>query len=139
MNAVPSLREPKVLLVEDDATLRELLRRTLDRGGFGVVTAANGREALARFRETTFQAVVTDILIPEIDGFEVIRRIRQESPDVVIIAISGIHDPPVFHRLVRQLGADASMTKPVAYRELVALLNSAYSRSAVQSFGRPAF
>jgi two-component system, OmpR family, response regulator len=138
LNAVPTLNGPKVLLVEDDATLRELLRRTIDRGGFTVVTAANGHEALARFHETTFQTVVTDLLMPEMDGFEVIRQIRQESPDVVIIAISGIDDPAVFQRLVRQLGADATMTKPVAYRELVALLNTAYSRSAAQSFNSAA-
>jgi DNA-binding response OmpR family regulator len=115
---------PKVLLVEDDSALLEMLRRRLDRGGFTVITAADGREALARFRETTFQAVVTDILMPEIDGFKLIRRLRKEAPNLVIVAISGIHDPPVFHKLVRHCGANASMSKPVAHRELVALLNS---------------
>jgi DNA-binding response OmpR family regulator len=126
LTAVPSSFPlgPKVLLVEDDNALLEMLRRTLDRGGFAVVTAADGREALARFRETTFQAVITDILMPEIDGFELIRQLRREAPDLVVIAISGIHDPPVFHKLVRLCGANASMSKPVAHRELVALLKS---------------
>ena len=68
-----------ILVVDDEPTLRETLAEALDADGFHVVTAADGREALARFREHRPDLVVLDLMLPELSGIEVCRIIRQES------------------------------------------------------------
>ena len=68
-----------ILVVDDEPTLRETLAEALDADGFSVVTAADGREALARFREQRPDLVVLDLMLPELSGIEVCRIIRQES------------------------------------------------------------
>ena len=68
-----------ILVVDDEPTLRETLAEALEADGFRVVTAADGREALLRFREHRPDLVVLDLMLPELSGIEVCRIIRQES------------------------------------------------------------
>lgn len=112
---------PTVLLVEDDFSLCDMLGRTLERAGFEVTTASHGVTALSRFRETGFDLVVTDILLPQMDGYELIRRLRMESRDVPIIAISGMDDSPQFRDTAHKCGATAALTKPITRQDLVDL------------------
>jgi CheY-like chemotaxis protein len=105
---------PSVLVIEDRADMRDLLKRILERAGYAVVTAADGVEGMARFRAGEFDLVVTDIMMPVMDGFEVIRTLRAEGSDVPIVAVSGVDD---WHKLLRMalgLGANAGLQKPVA-------------------------
>ena len=106
-----------ILLVEDDELVRTLLRRMLERGGFAVVTASNGRDGVERFRERPVDIVVTDMMMPEMGGDELIRTLRVERPSVRIIAISGVEHP--YLRMALGLGAKATLRKPLQGDRLV--------------------
>lgn len=110
-----------VLIVEDDADLREMLRDALEKRKFTVITAANGREAIARFRPSIIDLVVTDLLMPEEDGLMVIMKIRELKPSVKMIAISGggKAGPGSYLLMASTLGADHVFSKPFLPSELV--------------------
>ena len=80
---------PQILLIYDDPTLRRALRIALERSGHQVAEAANGREGLAAFAAQPADLVVTDIIMPDVEGIETIRKLRRQSQMVPIIAISG--------------------------------------------------
>jgi DNA-binding response OmpR family regulator len=117
-------------LVEDDVSLLDMLRRTLERAGFTVITATEGNIALLRFKEAAVDAVVTDILLPGVDGFELIRRLKKESPRVPIVAMSGISDSPTFHQLAEKSGASIALSKPISRRQLVDALRNLLATTA---------
>jgi len=110
-----------VMIVEDDADLREMLRDALEKRKFTVITAANGREAVARFRPSIIDLVVTDLLMPEEDGLMVIMKIREMKPSVKMIAISGGGKvgPGSYLLMASTLGADHVFSKPFLPSELV--------------------
>ena len=118
------LRAPSktVLLVEDDSDLRDMLGQTLQRAGFTVVTAVHGADALTKLRTLDADIVVTDILMPEMDGFELIRALRAKWPQLPIVAMSGIDDTPNFRNLALKFGAKAALSKPVNRAHLVDLI-----------------
>jgi CheY-like chemotaxis protein len=118
---------PTVLVVEDNPDLLNLLRRTIECGGFDVITAQNGDEALDHSKYASVDLVVTDILMPKMDGFELIRTLRRKAPHLPIVAISGINDAPHYRKLAVQSGAAAALCKPVDRGQLVALLHSLHS------------
>jgi two-component system response regulator MtrA len=92
----------------------------LEKAGFRVVTAANGREAVRQLREHAVHVVVTDILMPEMDGIELIRTIVADGLMLPIIATSGADDWDAYLGMAAQLGAKATLRKPVDAAELVA-------------------
>lgn len=110
-----------ILIIEDDEQTRTLLRMMMEREGYEVVEAADGKEALDRFRETSIDLAITDILMPVRDGIETIRDLRRESPGIKIIAISGGgRDGALdFLPVAKQLGADRTFQKPTPRAELV--------------------
>jgi CheY-like chemotaxis protein len=110
---------PAILVVDDDEDVRTLLQRILRRAGFVVATAAGGAEGLACFRESAFALVITDMVMPVMDGLEVIRALRAEHPDVPIIAVSGAGDWNPLLRMAVSLGASAALRKPMRAAELV--------------------
>ena len=80
---------PAVLVVDDDEGMRSLLRRMLELAGFAVITAAHRREALKRIRTRVIDVVITDMVMPEMDGVELTRALVAEYSCLPIIAISG--------------------------------------------------
>jgi DNA-binding response OmpR family regulator len=116
-----------ILVVDDEPTLRETLAEALDADGFRVVTAADGREALARFREHRPELVVLDLMLPELSGIEVCRIIRQES-DVPILMLTA-RSSEVDKIVGLELGADDYVTKPFSLRELSARIRALLRRS----------
>jgi two-component system response regulator MtrA len=116
-----------VLLVEDDLSVREVTRLGLERAGFRVVTARDGREGLALFRSRRPDVVVLDVMLPGLDGLEVCRAIRAESavPVVMLTALSGTVDVVVG----LEAGADDYLTKPFQMPELVARVRAALRRA----------
>jgi DNA-binding response OmpR family regulator len=115
-----------ILVVDDEPTLRETLAEALDADGFRVVTAADGREALLRFREQRPDLVVLDLMLPELSGVEVCRILRQESgvPILMLTAKSSEIDKV----LGLELGADDYVTKPFSLRELTARIRALLRR-----------
>lgn len=110
---------PTILVVDDDEGMRHLMRRMLERAGFAVVTAAHGREALECIRARLVDVVITDMVMPEMDGIELTRALAAEYPGVPIIAISGVHDWSSYFRMAMRLGAKAGLQKPVSPAALV--------------------
>jgi CheY-like chemotaxis protein len=111
-----------VLLVEDDPSLLDMLGKTLQRAGFSVVTAVHGIDALAQLRALSVDIVVTDILMPGMDGFELIRTLRAKWPELPIVAMSGIEDTPNFRNQALKFGAKAALSKPVNRAHLVEVM-----------------
>lgn len=117
-----------ILLVEDDASIRELTARGLTEAGFTVVTAATGDEGLASFRRSRPDAIVLDVMLPGLDGLEVCRAIRADSatPVVMLTARSDTLDVVVG----LESGADDYVTKPFEMAELVARVRASLRRVA---------
>jgi len=117
-----------VLLVEDDASIREVATLGLEQAGLRVTAVGDGREGLARFREGSFGLVLLDVMLPSLDGFEVLREIRRDSgtPIVMLTARSELHDIVVG----LELGADDYVTKPFELPELVARIKAVLRRAA---------
>jgi DNA-binding response OmpR family regulator len=126
-----------LLVVDDEPTLRETLAYNLEHDGYRVVTAADGREALERFRAERPDLVVLDLMLPELSGVEVCRIIRQES-DVPILMLTA-KDSEVDKVVGLEVGADDYVTKPFSLRELQARVRALLRRSDQQQVAdRPA-
>jgi two-component system response regulator MtrA len=122
--------DERVLLVEDDPSIREVAGLGLSQAGFRVTTSGDGRDGLVQFRNGKFDLVVLDIMLPELDGYEVCRQIRGESrvPIIMLSAKSDTVDVVVG----LELGADDYVTKPFELPELVARARAAVRRAAVE-------
>ena len=119
--------DARILLVEDDASIRELTQRGLEQAGFTVATAAAGDEGLARFHADRPDAVVLDVMLPGLDGLEVCKAIRATSatPVVMLTARSDTLDVVVG----LESGADDYVTKPFEMAELVARVRASLRRA----------
>jgi CheY-like chemotaxis protein len=113
---------PCVLIVEDDKELREMIKIALIRRKFTVLEAENGREAILHFKPSITDVVVTDIIMPEEDGLNVIIKLKEFKPDLKIIAISGggKAGPGSYLKLAKALGANAIFSKPFSVNDLIA-------------------
>jgi DNA-binding response OmpR family regulator len=116
-----------ILVVDDEPTLRETLVDALEAEGFRVVAAADGREALAVFREERPDLVLLDLMLPELSGVEVCRIIRSES-SVPIVMLTA-KDSELDKVVGLELGADDYVTKPFSLRELSARIRALFRRS----------
>jgi DNA-binding response OmpR family regulator len=114
----------KVLVIDDDHLVRYTLSKILQRNGYHVATASDGRRAMAVFRDERPDIVITDIIMPEQEGIETILKIRGERPEVKIIAISGgarTHNLD-YLGMAAALGADDVIAKPFEAEELLSRL-----------------
>ncbi len=121
-----SAEKVRVLLVDDEQQVREAVGLMLAEAGCEVVLAQNGIEALDRFRDWPQDVVITDLAMPGKDGFQTIRELKNLSPQVKIIAISGAAYSPCLSGgldAARRLGADQVLAKPFSFRELTESLN----------------
>ena len=114
----------RVLVIEDNPELREYLRLALELHDYQVLTAENGREALAYLNGHKVDAVVTDLFMPEMDGIEMVAALRRQFPDIRVIAMSG--RPGVDYLAVaRELGVKHTLRKPFEIDELLRTLKDA--------------
>jgi len=117
-----------VLVVEDEASIASFVSLYLKNAGYDVRTATNGADALTSVQNQQPSLIVLDLMLPDIDGIEICRRIRQKS-DVPILMLTA-RDEDVDKIIGLEVGADDYMTKPFNPRELVARVKSILRRSA---------
>jgi two-component system alkaline phosphatase synthesis response regulator PhoP len=117
-----------LLLVDDEKNIIELERMYLEKEGYQIEVAYDGKTALEKFRATKPAAIILDLMLPGIDGWELCRRIRQES-DVPILMLTA-RDQDIDKIVGLELGADDYLTKPFNPRELVARVKAIFRRVA---------
>lgn len=118
-----------ILVVEDERRMAGLLRKGLEEEGHSVMVAYDGREGLEAARMRAFDAIILDLMLPGLDGYQVLRRLRElgnTTPILVLTARDAVPD------IVRglDLGADDYLTKPFAFSELLARLRTIARRAA---------
>lgn len=126
---------PKVLVVDDEPNLLHSVTYTLRKEGYQVVTAVDGVEALTRARAESPDAVVLDVMLPHLDGFEVCRRLRAES--TVPILMLTAKDSEIDRVVGLEIGADDYLTKPFSMRELTARVKAMLRRAGMVTVQTP--
>lgn len=120
----------RILVIEDDPAILELVTFQLEQEGYIPFTAGTGLEGLKQFRQVDPDLIVLDLMLPEMDGLEVCRRIRQvSSTPIIMLTAKGLEDDRIRGL---QTGADDYVTKPFSPRELVARIEAVLRRSRMK-------
>ena len=108
-----------ILVIDDQKPIRALLRAALEGDGHEVLEASNGRLGLARYREQSADLIITDMLMPEMNGFELMVELTRSFPDVKVIAISGGLESNGGPNVAKLLGARQTFQKPFDIRAVL--------------------
>jgi len=110
-----------ILIIEDDRTIREVLRQILEHAGYEVMEASDGKEGISLYRERQADLIITDIIMPKKEGLETIVDLKADFPEVKIIAISGGGrlGPETYLELAGGFGANRLLNKPFGHEELL--------------------
>lgn len=113
--------QPSILVIDDDQTIRVLLRTILEREGYRVVDALDGNKGIKRYKERPTDLVITDLIMPGKEGIETIRDLRRGFPHVKIIAVSGGGriGPESYLKMAKGVGALRTLSKPFDRTELI--------------------
>ena len=112
----------RILVIDDDVQMRQMLKQMLERQGYEVIDAPDGKEGLKLYRQAPTDLIITDIIMPEKEGVETIIELKRDFPDVKIIAISGGSRGLDAHNClsyVKGLGVSHIFTKPFEHTELL--------------------
>lgn len=121
----------KIIVIDDDVAVTDLLSVLLRSNGFDVVATNNSVEGLALIKNGGFDLVVLDLMMPEIDGWEICKEVRSFS-QIPIIVLSALNDPSMVASVL-DAGADDYLTKPTPSRILVAHINRILKRNGSES------
>src|ERR687883_1315978 len=120
---------PRILLVDDEQAVQKLLAYPLRKDGYDVIAATTGKEALERFRDGEFDLVVLDVMLPQVDGFEVCKQLRARSSVPIIMLTAKAEE---FDKVLGlELGADDYITKPFSMREFRSRVKAALRRAGM--------
>jgi CheY-like chemotaxis protein len=122
VNELHASPQRSVLVVDDQGPIRRLVATVLSDAGYSVQQAENGRQALEQMKQNGFDLLITDILMPETDGIELINYLRKSSPATKIIAVSGAE--AFYLRIAQNLGADLVLLKPFRIEDLLTSVRS---------------
>lgn len=122
----------KILVVEDDEALLELYRLVLQKEGFQTLSARNGSEAFEILEQTHIDLVITDIMMPVMDGYEFVTELRRQNPRLPVLMITAKQDFPSKNKGFT-LGADDYMTKPVDTAEMILRVKALLRRSNISA------
>jgi DNA-binding response OmpR family regulator len=125
---------PRILVVDDEQPVQQLLDRTLRSEGYEVVAALDGEQALERMRTQSFDLVMLDVMLPKLDGFEVCRRVRAHS-SVPIIMLTAKAEEVADRVLGLELGADDYIIKTCSMRELRSRVKAVLRRARMNGGG----
>jgi len=134
----PGAAPVRVLVVDDEPAIRRFLRTSLDSQGFDVLEAPDGQSALAQMARGTLDVLVLDLGLPDMDGLDVIKTLREQGSTVPIIVLSSRSDEAGKVKAL-DLGADDYVTKPFGMDELIARLRTALRHKLQQQGERPIF
>lgn len=111
----------KILVLDDEPSILMMIRKMLEKAGHEVEVALNGKEGMELFKKNKPDLLITDIIMPEKEGLEIIFELRRQFPDLKIIAISGGGriGPDGYLPGARLLGADAIFTKPLVQKDFL--------------------
>jgi len=128
-----SSEAPRILLVDDEQSVQTLLTYPLRKEGYEVIAARTGKEALDRFRDGQFDLVVLDVMLPEVDGFDVCRQLRARSSVPIIMLTAKAEE--LDKVLGLELGADDYITKPFSMREFRSRVKAVLRRAELARNG----
>jgi EAL domain-containing protein (putative c-di-GMP-specific phosphodiesterase class I) len=137
-DVAPTFLQPRVLVADDEDAGRSFLARGLRGAGYDVITAANGREAMALLEQGPVDAVVTDIVMPEMTGIQLLRAIRSRNADVPVVLVTGSPDLESAMQAVK-LGALLYLTKPIDLEELKRVMARAVRLGRIARLKQEAF
>jgi len=122
----------RILIMDDDELIIKMLRMALENRGYDVIAATNGREGVRLYGTTPVDLVISDILMPEMDGIEALKALRQRNPELKLIAVSGGGKRLKMDllKVARILGATATFEKPYNIQELLATVSRLLSPGA---------
>jgi len=114
----------RILIIDDDPSIRLVFKRYLEGHGYDVETASNGNEGLSHLQNSLPNLVITDVMMPEKDGLEVVLELRNRHPDIPVIAISGgMRIAPMdFLPMIKKFGACKVLYKPVELDDMLAAI-----------------
>ena len=122
------MADKKILVVDDEEGIRRVLYMSLSESGYRVLTAATGGEALEIIRNERPAIVLADILMPGMDGIELLRRIKEENPDTEVILMTGHVNIESAINTLHYEGSDF-IAKPICYGALEIMLKRVHERS----------
>lgn len=111
----------RILVIDDDWQMREMMHQALERAGYGVVDASNGKIGMNIQRQEPVDLVITDLIMPEKEGIETIRELRKDFPGLKIIAISGGGRAGAdgYLSVAKTIGADRTLSKPFDLKQIL--------------------
>lgn len=114
----------KILVIDDNENMLQMMCDLLDRSGYDVISAADGVQGLKTFHSHIPDLVITDIIMPDKEGLEIIMELSKQQPRPKIIAVSGggILEPQTYLALAKKLGADHAIAKPFRPADLLSLV-----------------
>jgi CheY-like chemotaxis protein len=115
------MKAKRILVIDDEDLIREVVKEMLETEGYVVSTAANGREGLELYRKELPDLIITDIFMPEMEGLETIRELQRDAAEVKIVAISGGGEKGMlsFLSYAKRFGALRTLEKPFSREELL--------------------
>ena len=111
----------RILIIDDEAMIRNLIKRIWEREGYETETASNGKDGINIHRKNPADLIITDIIMPDKEGIETIMELRRDFQDVKIIAMSGGGkiDPNTYLQIAKTVGAVKTLAKPIRIDELL--------------------
>jgi len=121
----------QILIIDDEPSIRSLLRQVFERQGYQVLVAASGDIGIRQFKENHVDLVILDLIMPEKDGIETIRELKALDADIKIIAISGggVIKPELYLKLARKFGAIYSFQKPINNDEITDFVRTLFAQT----------
>jgi DNA-binding NtrC family response regulator len=123
----PPVIRKRLLLVDDDPAFRNSLQEYLERHGHAVETAANGREALTKLEQAGYDVVLTDYIMPELNGLALLQHIQRYHPFLPVVMMTGERSSHVAAKSFVALGAQACLFKPFDLHQLEEILKSSFA------------